>query len=151
MEDLHRPTTLAATLSLVYDFGNQTPDLVQVRGITNIPGVAALFVTEWLEGKVYRIDLDGSGNFAGISTIASGLANPEAIEYNPFTGKLVISEEANKVVANQKISQINPDGTGYQVLVGQTHARGFTFVVPTPGTAGLAGIAGLIALRRRRA
>lgn len=145
------PVTLNATLSLAFDFGTLAPGLVQVRGITAIPGVSALFVTEWLEGKVYRIDLNGSGDVVGINAIASGLANPEAIEYNPFTGKLVISEEANKVVANQKISQINPDGTGYQVLVGQTHARGFTFVVPTPGAAGLMGVAGLVALRRRRA
>lgn len=145
------PVTLAASLSLVFDFGTLNPDLVQVRGITAIPGVAALFVTEWLEGKIYRIDLDGSGGFVGITAIASGLANPEAIEYNPFTGKLVFSEEANKVVANQKISQINPDGSGYQVLVAETHARGFTFVVPTPGAAGLMSLAGLVALRRRRA
>ncbi|MFM9956786.1 MAG: hypothetical protein ACKVZJ_01810 [Phycisphaerales bacterium] len=145
------PTTLNATLSLVFDFGTLTPDLVQVRGITAIPGIQALFVTEWLEGKIYRIDLDGSGGFAGITAIASGLANPEAIEWNPFTNKLVFSEEANKVVANQKISQVNVDGTGYQVLVNQTHARGFTFVVPTPGAAGLMGVAGLIAMRRRRA
>lgn len=145
------PVTLAASLTLAFDFGTLSPDLVQVRGITAIPGVAALFVTEWLEGKVYRIDLNGSGDVTGVNAIASGLANPEAIEWNPFTNKLVISEEANKVVANQKISQINVDGSGYQVLVAETHARGFAFVVPTPGTAGLAGIAGLIALRRRRA
>ncbi|MBN8645988.1 MAG: hypothetical protein J0L61_12200 [Planctomycetes bacterium] len=145
------PVTLAATLSLVLDFGTLPTDLTQVRGITAIPGVSALFVTEWLEGNVYRIDLDGSGGYAGISLIASGFDHPEAIEYNPFTNKLVISEEANKNVATQKISQINPDGSGYQVLVAQTHARGFTFVVPTPGAAGLAGFAGLIALRRRRA
>jgi hypothetical protein len=145
------PVTLVASLTLAFDFGTLAPGLAQVRGITAIPGVSALFVTEWLEGKVYRIDLNGSGDVVGINAIASGLANPEAIEYNPITGKLVISEEANKVVANQKISQINTDGTGYQVLVAQTHARGFAFVVPTPGAAGLMGVAGLVALRRRRA
>lgn len=145
------PVTLAASMTLAYDFGTLDPDLVQVRGITAIPGVQALFVTEWLDGKVYKLDLDGSGNVVGINAIASGLNNPECIEWNPFTNKLVISEEADGVIANQRISQINIDGSGYEVLVDQTHARGFAFVVPTPGAAGLAGIAGLVALRRRRA
>ncbi len=144
------PVTQIASLTLAYDFSALNPDLVQVRGITAIPGQQALYVTEWLEGKVYRIDLDGTGAVTGITSIASGLDHPECIEWNPFCNKLVISEEANKNVPNQKISQINPDGSGYEVLVTATHARGFAFV-PTPGAAGLLSLAGLVGLRRRRA
>lgn len=145
------PNTLTASLTLAFDFGSLATDLTQVRGITAIPGQQALYVTEWLEGKVYRVDLNANGDVLGLAEIASGFDHPEAIEWNPITNKLVISEEANKNVPNQKISQINVDGSGYQVLVAQTHARGFAFVVPTPGAASLAGLAGLVVLRRRRA
>lgn len=122
-------------------------DLLNVRGIAAVPGSSSLWVTDFDQGSIFRVDLDGSGNFLSLTQVASGLDQPESIIYNPFTGQLVFTERGN--LTDSKISAINLDGTGYEVLLAGEHARGF-YIIPTPGSAGLLALAGLAAARRRR-
>jgi len=116
-----------------------------IRGITEANG--SLFVTDTDAGQILRLDLDGSGALSGFAVIASGLDQPESIIFNPFTGELVFSERGG--LTDSKISSINPDGTGYEILLEGEHARGF-YIVPTPGTGALLLLSGLAAVRRRR-
>ncbi len=122
-------------------------DLLNIRGIAAVPGSSSLWVTDFVNGSILRVDLDGSGNFQSLTEIASGLAEPESIIYNPLTGQLVFSERGG--LTDSKISSINLDGTGYEVLLEGEHARGF-YIVPTPGTGALLLLSGFAAVRRRR-
>jgi hypothetical protein len=116
-----------------------------IRGITEANG--SLFVTDTDAGEILRLDLDGSGSVFGFAVIATGLNQPESIIFNQFTGELVFTERGG--LTDSKISSINLDGTGYEVLLTGEHARGF-YIVPTPGTGALLVLSGLAAIRRRR-
>lgn len=91
---------------------------------------------------IYSMDIDG--NLASLQQIATGLTRPNAVEWNPFTNKIVWSDNFDEA-----IYQMNTDGTGIETLETGVSARGFYFV-PTPGAATLLGLTGLVALRRRR-
>lgn len=122
--------------------------LTNIRGIAAIPGTSDIFAADFVTESIYKITLDGLGNYSGITFIAGGFNEPEHIIYNPWTNKLVIDERGG--LTSSVISQINLDGTGYQVLASGDHARGF-YIVPTPAGLALLPIAGLFATRRRRA
>jgi hypothetical protein len=132
------------------------------RGITAIPGTNDIYFTNTnadfsgFTGNtagVYKITLNPDGTYNNLSLVLP-LFQPEAIEFNPYTNKLVISQfndlNGNGQADDGLISQINLDGSGYEVLASGVHARDF-HIVPTPGALALAGVGGLVALRRRRA
>ncbi|MCC6429007.1 MAG: hypothetical protein IT435_19580 [Phycisphaerales bacterium] len=109
---------------------------------------AALSIQNQSLNGILRVKLNNDGTFNSISLLFQDMVNcprPDAIEYNPFTDKIVFSDEVTDA-----IYQINPDGTGFELVAANTGARGFYFV-PAPGAAALAGLAGLAAARRRRA
>lgn len=122
-------------------------DITGLRGIATVPGSESLWVTDIVTGSILRIDLDGAGNFASLTQIATGLDQPEEIIYNPFTGQLVFSERGDNI--DPKLSAINIDGTGYEILLEGEHARGF-YIIPSPGTGAILMLSGLAAVRRRR-
>ncbi len=122
--------------------------LTNIRGIAAIPGTSDIYAADFVTESIYKITLDGLGNFSSIAFVAGGFDEPENIMYNPWTNKLVIDERGG--LTSSVISQINLDGTGYEVLASGDHARGF-YIVPTPAGLALLPIAGLFAARRRRA
>jgi hypothetical protein len=142
---------LGTTHDFIYDFSSSNTGLpntlFEVRGIA-ING-NDVFVSDILRGEVYKLTLGMTGTVSSISLLASGLNEPESLIYNPFTNKLIIDEVAGLNPLLSRISQINTDGTGYQVLASGFHARGFE-IVPSPGTIALLGLGGLFASRRRR-
>lgn len=142
---------LTTTHDFIYDFSSSSTGLAntlyEVRGLA-ING-DNVYVSDILRGEIYKLTLDGSGAVSGISLLASGLDEPENLIYNPFTNKLVIDEVGALDPTRARISQINVDGTGYEVLANGVHARGFA-IVPTPGALALLGMGGLMAARRRR-
>lgn len=155
----------ASTITLVKDFSSD-PNLVNpirwLRGVTAVPGTSDLYITNTTTDRsgfpgavpgVYKITLNPDGTYGGLTLINSSILLPEAIEYNPFTGKLIISafNDANNngLADDGKIYQMNLDGTGLEVLAEGVHARDF-HIVPTPGVLALLGLGGLAAARRRR-
>ncbi|MFG0325959.1 MAG: PEP-CTERM sorting domain-containing protein [Phycisphaerales bacterium JB037] len=141
-------TTLASTSTLVQDFGDNGTgfgfDITQMRGL-GVDGNGDLYMTAFERGEIYKMtDPNGA---ATLSLLASGLSQPEAIEFNPFTGKLVVSLRDNLV--NPSIIQMNTDGTGIETVAEGVFARGFAFV-PAPSSIALLGLGGLAATRRRR-
>ncbi len=136
-------------------------NLTNVRGITNIGN--DLYVTN-LSARddantpldydgIYRVALDpNTGAPLSLDLVFDlGLMSPEVIEYNPFTGKLVFADVDFDDNGNIGIlAQINPDGTGFEILASGVHVRGLEFV-PAPSTLALLGLGGLAAARRRRA
>ncbi|MCC6679243.1 MAG: hypothetical protein IT436_19115 [Phycisphaerales bacterium] len=143
---------LTTTHDYIYDFSSSSTGLAEtlfeVRGMT-IAG-DNVFVSDVLRGEIYKLTLDGTGAVSGISLLLAGLDQPESLIYNPFTNKLIIDEAGELDPTRARISQINLDGTGYEVLANGFHARGFA-IVPTPGSLALLGLGGLMAGRRRRA
>lgn len=135
-------------------------NLTNVRGITNIGN--DLYVTNLTARDdsnnpldydgIYKVSLDGSGAPTSLELVfAMDLSSPEVIEYNPFTGKLVFADLTYDDNGNIGIlAQINPDGTGFEILASGVHVRGLEFV-PAPSTLALLGLGGLAAARRRRA
>lgn len=91
---------------------------------------------------IYSIDIDG--NLASLAQLATGLTRPNAVEWNPYTNKIVWSDNVDEA-----IYQMNIDGTGIETLETGVSARGFYFV-PTPGAATLLGLGALVGVRRRR-
>lgn len=142
---------LTTTHDYIYDFSSSATGLpntlFEVRGMT-IAG-DNVYVSDVLRGEIYRLTLDGTGAVSGISLLLGGLDQPESLIYNPFTNKLIIDEAGELDPLRARISQINLDGTGYEVLAEGFHARGFE-IVPTPGALALLGLGGLAAGRRRR-
>lgn len=141
-------TTLASTATLVQDFGDNGTglgfDITQMRGL-GVDANGDLYMTEFERGEIYKMtDPNGA---ATLSLLATGLSQPEAIEFNPFTGKLVVSLRDNFV--NPSIIQMNTDGTGMETIAEGVFARGFAFV-PAPSSLALLGLGGLAATRRRR-
>lgn len=122
-------------------------DLTNIRGIATVPGSDSIWVTDFDNGSILRVDLASDGSFSSVSLVASNLAQPETIIYNPLTGKLVFSERGD--LTDSRISSIAIDGSGYEVLLEGEHARGF-YIVPAPGSAALMALAGFAATRRRR-
>jgi hypothetical protein len=158
------PGSLATTATTLVDMTDVQAALggvllTQLRGIAAIPGTNSLLITDLgnkelgspvRAGGIYRIDLNGSGGFSSISPVITGLAFPESIVYNPFTGKIVFEEIVDlNTPGVARISQVNLNGTGLQVIADGIHARGFV-VVPAPTSAMALAGAGLVALRRRR-
>lgn len=155
----------ASTLTLVKDFTSDpalSNPMRWLRGITAVPGTNDLYITNTMPDHqsfpgatagVYKITLNPDGTYASMTLINSDILLPEAIEYNPYTGKLIISafHDANNngLADDGRIYQMNLDGTGLELLATGVHARDF-HIIPTPGTFALLGLGGLIAARRRR-
>ncbi|HYF15976.1 MAG TPA: hypothetical protein VD971_12980 [Phycisphaerales bacterium] len=134
-------------------FTGASGSFYNARGMAAVPGSSSIYVADIDAGAINRVDMDALGNFASITTIVTGLAQPETIIYNPYSNKLVFSERSTSgggPLVGSKISEINLDGTGYRVMYDGEHAQGFA-IVPTPGAATVLGLAGLLAVRRRRA
>lgn len=153
------PTTKVGTPSLMVNLGD--------TGVTGLNGPltfvrhatvkassnemfvvnAALNIQDQTRNGIFKITLNNDGSFGGIQMIFQDLVNalrPDNIEYNPYTDKVVFSDEPSG-----NIYQINPDGTGFELVASNVGARGFYFV-PAPGSLALVGLAGLAAARRRR-
>lgn len=115
------------------------------RGITAKPGVNSLFVTSNFYNAIFRIDLSGTGTFVSATQLTTtGVDEPEAIEYDPFTDTLVYAN----VGATKNLVRINLDGSNATVLATGVHVRGITFI-PAPGAAAALGL-GMLAFARRR-
>lgn len=154
-----------STLTLIKDFTTDpaiSNPMRWLRGVTAIPGTNELYITNTLtdhQGNpgattgVYKITLNPDGTYASMTLISTAIFQPEAIEYNPYTGKLIISAyndlNNNGLPEEGRIYQMNLDGSGLEILAEGVHARDF-YIVPTPGALALLGLSGLIAARRRR-
>lgn len=135
--------TGAGTISMFADlsftsFGNITFS----RGIT--ADATNLYFTDGATGAIYGISQNDTGDLSTLFQVADGLTRPNDIIYNPYTNKLVFTDNFD-----QTISQMNLDGSGLEVLVSGVDARGL-YIVPTPGAAALLGLGGLAMIRRRR-
>ena len=119
-----------------------------------------LIISDRNNNKIYRGDTDGAGGVTGWTEIADlgalqtnlGLdfGEIEDIEYNAFDNTLVFVEGKPQFDPDiGRISTINLDGTGYQILLDDVYVRD-VFVVPTPASAAILGLGGLAAVRRRR-
>lgn len=155
-----------STLSVLHDFTGLTDATtqVQIRGVAAVPGTSDIYVTNNIDGTlfgfngapagVYKITLDGSGNFLSKTLVNGNILQPEAIEWNPYTNKLVISSfnDVNNNGFSEEgiIYEMNLDGTGLAPIATGVFARDF-YIVPTPGTLALVGLGGLAVIRRRRA
>lgn len=159
--DISNPAN--STMTLVHDFtgGDAASTQAQIRGITAGPNAGEYFITNTNTAGafgpfgtpgVYRLLLDGSGNFQSLTFITGQVLEPEAIKYNPFHNKLVVGstiDQNNDGVPDGGIYQMDLDGSNVELLLANTHARGFS-IVPTPGAISLLGLGGLAMLRRRR-
>ncbi len=137
--------TSATGLSAPVTFARSTTIKASTREMF-ITNAALSFQNQSLNG-ILKVTLNPDGSFGGITLLFQDLINanrPDAIEYNPFTDKVVFSDETSG-----NIYQINPDGTGFETVTTNAGARGFYFV-PAPGSLALVGLAGLAASRRRR-
>lgn len=136
------------SLSVVVDFGDTAT--TGIAAIDNTRGILAigsdLFITEVGTDAIYKISLDGSGNFSSASTFLSGvgLDGPQEIVYNQFTDKIVFSD-----AGTQSIYQVNTDGTGFETLLTGVNARGIG-IVPAPAGAAVLAMGAFAGTRRRR-
>lgn len=147
------PGTKAATTVKAFDLSGSVTglgfDLMNVRGVATDPATGDVFVTEQSTDAIYRITFDGAGDIDTITAILTqtegggALENPGEIIYNPFTNMLVFGEAAGR------ISAVNLDGSGVDVLATGVNIRGL-YAVPAPGAGALLALAGLAAVRRRR-
>lgn len=135
-------------------------NLTFVQGLT-IDGNGDVIIGDKKTRKVYRLEISNDGlsldgateliDFAPIH-LNAGLtdAGPGDIEFDPFTGMLVLVEDVDQGNDfNDRISRINLDGTGYEVLVNNIPASD-VFIIPAPSALALVGLGGLVAVRRRR-
>ncbi|MCK4873012.1 MAG: PEP-CTERM sorting domain-containing protein [Phycisphaerales bacterium] len=140
----------AGTVDIVADMSYLITDtpIVKVSGLVALPGDQPgwtdLYLSDLFTDAIYKLRIDDMGNYVDITTLLDGLDKPQAIDYNPYTNKLVFSS-----VLSSTVQQINLDGTGRETLATGVWARGFEFV-PAPSSAMLIGFGGLTLLRRRR-
>ena len=121
--------------------------LLDTAGIAVNPNNGLVYLTDRNAGAIYELTLDGVGAFDSIRLLIDGLDEPEEIQYDPFNDRLVFDE--NRGSSLGRISQVELDGSGLQVLVDGVETRGIV-VVPAPASFGLLALGGLVAARRRR-
>ncbi len=142
---------LSTTHDYIYDLSASNTGLANT--LFDVRGLAIngddVYISDTTRGEVYHLTLNGSGGISGITLLADGFDGPESLIFNPFTNKLIVDETGALDPNRARISQINLDGSGYEVLLEGVHARGFE-IVPAPGTLALLGLGGLFAARRRR-
>lgn len=144
------PITQVGTKTLLLNYGDTgmtglSSVVRDPRSLTLKESTGEMFIAN-ADGGVYKILLDGAGNYISTSLLlATPGQKPDHIGYNPYTDKVVFSEELT-----QSIFQMNTDGTGLETVTTNAGARGFYFI-PAPGVSALLGLAGLAAARRRRA
>lgn len=141
-------TSNSSNLDLIVDLGDTSvtglsTGLDEIRGVVSVGN--SLFITEARSADaIFRVDLDGNGDFVSITEIASGFDAAQEIVYNQYTNKLVFSDSIA-----QTIYQMDLNGDNLEALLTGVNARGIA-IVPTPGGVALLGLGGLLAARRRR-
>ncbi|MFT5422823.1 MAG: hypothetical protein ACI89L_000592 [Phycisphaerales bacterium] len=100
--------------------------------LTFIRGIAALdngdlAVCDRRENAIYRLHRDGAGDFNSISLIYGNVDGPRYLQYDAALDNLVLYEQDLDV-----ISQVKPNGTGYQVLLAGADTRGILVLPPPP-------------------
>lgn len=123
-------------------------DYTNIRGMAAVDGQSSMWVTDHLAGVLLRVDFDSEGQYLGMVEVLTGLLQPESIVYNEYTGKLIIAERGD--LTDARISSVNLDGSGYEVLYEGDHARGLYVVIPAPAGLAALGLAGIMGRRRRR-
>ena len=121
--------------------------LLDTAGIAVNPNNGLVYLTDRNEGAIYELTLDGSGAFDSLRLLIDGLDEPEEIQYDAFNDRLVFDENRGSDLG--RISQVELDGSGLQVLVDGVETRGIV-VIPAPASFGLLALGGLVAARRRR-
>jgi len=144
--------SLAGSQSTVVDLADTSvtglaEPLLDTAGIAVNPNDGLVYLTDRNAGAIYELTLDGSGAFDSIRMLIDGLDEPEEIQYDPFNNRLVFDENRGGDLG--RISQVELDGSGLQVLVDGVETRGIV-VVPAPASLGLLAMGGLVAARRRR-
>ncbi len=139
--------SLNGTMSLLVDLSNTsigTP-LTFVRGVAAGPA-GELYITDLSTDTLYRIDLDGGGNFSSIASVVSITQGSGMLDvvYHPITNKLYFSTSNS-----DELYSVNLDGSGLSLIASNFEARNF-YLVPAPGSLALLGIGSLVAMRRRR-
>ncbi len=54
-------------------------DLTNIRGIATVPGSDSIWVTDFDNGSILRVDLASDGSFNSVSLVASNLAQPKPL------------------------------------------------------------------------
>ncbi len=144
--------SLSGTQELVVDLADTAvtglaEPLLDTAGITVNPTSGLVYLTDRNQGAIYEMALDGSGAFDSIRMIIDGLNGPEEIQYDPFNDRLVFDENFGSGLG--RISQVELDGSGLEMLVDGVDTRGIV-VVPAPASLSLLALGGLAAVRRRR-
>ena len=121
--------------------------LLDTAGVAVNPNNGLVYLTDRNANAIYELTLDGTGAFDSIRLLVDGLDGPEEIQYDPFNDRLVFDE--NRGSGLGRISQVELDGSGLQVLVDDVETRGIV-VIPAPASFGLLAVGGLVAARRRR-
>lgn len=134
----------SASLLVDLSFVTGTP-ITFVRGVTAGPS-GELYITDGGTETLYRIDLDGSGDFAGISPVVSIAGGSGMLDliYHPGSDKLFFSTSLS-----DELYSVNLDGSGLSLIASNFEARNF-YLVPAPGSLALLGLGSLVAMRRRR-
>ncbi len=123
-------------------------DYTNIRGMASVSGSTSVYVTDHVAGALLRVDFDAAGNYAGMAQILDGLNQPESIVFNELTSQLVIAERGQ--LTDARISSVNLDGSGYEILYEGDHARGLYVVIPAPGVLAVLALPMLTGRRRRR-
>lgn len=161
---LHRMTLDSnAALTDVNDFNNLWVDFSdptvssQIGDVVlrDVLGIASdsdgnLYITagerpsEGVAGGIYKITVDGAGEFDSITRIVDNLGKPQEIKYDPFTDTLVFNDRNTEL-----LQRVNLDGTGLSTLATGVRGRGI-WIVPTPGSIAVLAGASLLGVSRRR-
>lgn len=156
------PDLGTVTMDLLQDFSASVTglsDTIQfATGVNVDPVTGDVMVSAAFEDRgVYRVGIDAMGNSTGVSQFADMTAlqmmagvesgGVNEIEWDPFGNRWLFAESTAGDF--DRITALNPDGTGYEVLVSGIAVTDL-IVIPTPGAASLLALAGLGVLRRRR-